>query len=258
MESRFNLSKGTAELAEELRGENAAALDAMVSKLIPYGIYRKEQVDVATIFFEDARRDFHITEAEEGLGRALTDREVRELIVAAIGMTIPCQAEIAVCYNASCSPAACVRLEEEDWDMSCEDLVAVVCRDVDMLPLLDLYPCYEGDDGELYDVAPEDARGDALCEITATDIFFCTGAEPDYLEGITKALEAGENFSYDYLVPGELFADDEDIEEDIEEEEAEGYLAGDPDETAEVELSAAERGKWFLAGVDSVAENEEN
>ncbi|MGP1348961.1 MAG: hypothetical protein ACTTK0_04885 [Stomatobaculum sp.] len=41
MESRFNLSKGTAELAEELRGENAAALDAMGS-LILKSIQRSE------------------------------------------------------------------------------------------------------------------------------------------------------------------------------------------------------------------------
>lgn len=242
MESRFNLSKGTAELAEELRGENAAALDAMVSKLIPYGIYRKEQVDVATIFFEDARRDFHITEVEEGLGRVLTDREVRELIIAEIGMTIPRQAEISVCYNSACSPVAYVRLEEEDWEMSCEDLVAVVCREMEELPLLDLHPCYQGGDGELYDELPAGTGRDALCEVTAVDIFFCVGAEPDYLDGITAVLEAGENFSYDYLVPGELFAEDEDMEG----EESEGDPEGDPEETTDMELSAAERGKWFL------------
>lgn len=219
MESRFDLSQASAELAEEVRGEKSIDLDAMVSKLIPYGLYRKAQVDVANIFFEDARRDFMIAEAEEGLGRALTDREVREIIIAAIGMSLGQEAEIDVCYASELSAAACVRLMSDDWEESCEDLVSGVCRDVEQLPLVDIYACYEGDDGDFYDEIPEEAEPEDFRELTAADIFCCEGAEPDYIEEILEVMSVPEHHSYDYLVPELMLSDDEDGEMEMAEEE---------------------------------------
>ena len=202
MEITLNVSEHTAELLEEFRLENETETDIMVSKLIPYGIFRKEVADVVNLFFENARSAFLIEEVEEGLGRSVTDQELRELIIASLFMGMPegTEAEIDVAYNSSIAESASVRLEGVDWSLSCEELVADVCRDLEELPLLDLYSCYEAEDGTICEEIPE-GEEEKWKEITVADCYYCSGVEPDDLETIRRVKEIPESHSCDYLSP---------------------------------------------------------
>ena len=65
MEVKFDVTPETAELIEELREDGDFDIDGMVSKLIPYGLFKDTEVDSADLYFEDVWFDFGLEEIEE-------------------------------------------------------------------------------------------------------------------------------------------------------------------------------------------------
>lgn len=207
MDRTFRLSQNTAELVDLVRRDRSVDLDSLVSKLIPYGVYRKHPVDVACLFFPNARRDFYIPEMEKRVGRKLSDREVRDVIIADFGYSMKEEFEIEAAYDSGVSRAARVRMESSSWLVTLEDIVARGCSDMEDLPLVDLSSVYEAPNGDLSDEIPDGASPDDFREVWMADIFFCRGAEPKYLDEIGALLEIPESRSYDYILP-ELYEDD--------------------------------------------------
>lgn len=213
MNRTFKITESSARLADLVRESGRTDIDALVSKLIPYGIYRKHPVDVAHLFFRNARSDFYVSEAEKQLGRKMTDAEVRDLIIADFGYSLHQEFEIEVSYDSSVSRTARVRLESDCWFATVEDLVAQGCSDMEDLPLVSVFAAYEAENGDLYEQLPEGAGKDGFRKVWAADIFFCRGAEPRYLEETGKLAAIPECRSYDYILP-ELYEEQPEEEAD--------------------------------------------
>lgn len=206
MNRTFRITEDSARLADWVREQGKLDLDALVSKLIPYGLYRKHPVDIAHLFFQNARRDFFVSEAEKQLGRKMTDPEIRDLIIADFGYSMRQEFEIEVSLDSTVSRAACVRMESDSWFVTLEDIVAQGCSDMEDLPLVEVFRAYEAPDGDLFEELPEGAEPESFREVWAADIFFCRGARPNYLAEIGKLNDIPECRSYDYILP-ELYED---------------------------------------------------
>lgn len=215
MEVKFDVTPETAELIEELREEGEFDIDGMVSKLIPYGLFKDTEVDAADLYFEDVWFDFGLEEIEDEVGRSLSDSEVREVIIAKFAMYLNSEFEIDVAYCSEMDPGAVVHIECDVEPMTCRKLIAGGCREIEEIPLLEVYDAYADEEGEVFPDLPEGADSEDYREITVADIFFCPGAEPEDLRELLKMVDIPEYHSYDYIVP------QEDLGEDADEEETE-------------------------------------
>ena len=218
MEVKFDVTPETAELIEELREEGEFDIDGMVSKLIPYGLFKDTEVDAADLYFEDVWFDFGLEEIEDEVGRSLSDSEVREVIIAKFAMYLNSEFEIDVAYCSEMDPGAVVHIECDVEPMTCRKLIAGGCREIEEIPLLEVYDAYADEEGEVFPDLPEGADSEDYREITVADIFFCPGAEPEDLEGLLKMEDIPEYHSYDYIVPQEDLGEETDEEEPEDED----------------------------------------
>ncbi|MBQ7536001.1 MAG: hypothetical protein IJT43_10365 [Stomatobaculum sp.] len=219
MEVKFDVTPETAALIEELREDGIMDIDGMVSKLIPYGLFKDAEVDAADLYFEDVWYDFGLEEIEDEVGRSLSDAEVREVIIAKFAMYLNSEFEIDVAYCSEMNPGAAVHIECDLEPMTCRKLVASGCREIEEIPLLEVYDAYADENGEVYDEVPEGADSEDFREVTIADIFFCAGAEPEDLMDLLKVTEIPECHSYDYIVPQEENGDEEDMDEEDPEDD---------------------------------------
>ena len=203
MEVKFDVTPETAALIEELREDKEIDIDGMVSKLIPYGLFRDTEVDAADLYFEDAWFDFGLEEIEDEVGRSLSDSEVWEVIIAKFAMYLNSEFEIDVAYCSEMDPGAVVHIECDVEPLACRKLIDGGCREIEEIPLLEVYDAYADEDGEVFPDLPEGADSEDYREITVADIFFCSGAEPEDLRDILKMADIPEHHSYDYIVPQE-------------------------------------------------------
>lgn len=218
MEVKFDVTPETAELIEELREEGEFDIDGMVSKLIPYGLFKDTEVDAADLYFEDVWFDFGLEEIEDEVGRSLSDSEVREVIIAKFAMYLNSEFEIDVAYCSEMDPGAVVHIECDVEPMTCRKLIAGGCREIEEIPLLEVYDAYADEEGEVFPDLPEGADSEDYREITVADIFFCPGAEPENLRELLKMVDIPEYHSYDYIVPQEDLGEDADEEEPEDED----------------------------------------
>ena len=218
MEVKFDVTPETAELIEELREEGEFDIDGMVSKLIPYGLFKDTEVDSADLYFEDVWFDFGLEEIEDEVGRSLSDSEVREVIIAKFAMYLNSEFEIDVAYCSEMDPGAVVHIECDVEPMTCRKLIAGGCREIEEIPLLEVYDAYADEEGEVFPDLPEGADSEDYREITVADIFFCPGAEPEDLRELLKMVDIPEYHSYDYIVPQEDLGEDADEEEPEDED----------------------------------------
>ena len=218
MEVKFDVTPETAELIEELREEGEFDIDGMVSKLIPYGLFKDTEVDAADLYFEDVWFDFGLEEIEDEVGRSLSDSEVREVIIAKFAMYLNSEFEIDVAYCSEMDPGAVVHIECDVEPMTCRKLIAGGCREIEEIPLLEVYDAYADEEGEVFPDLPEGADSEDYREITVADIFFCPGAEPEDLRELLKMVAIPEYHSYDYIVPQEDLGEDADEEEPEDED----------------------------------------
>jgi len=218
MEVKFDVTPETAELIEELREEGEFDIDGMVSKLIPYGLFKDTEVDAADLYFEDVWFDFGLEEIEDEVGRSLSDSEVREVIIAKFAMYLNSEFEIDVAYCSEMDPGAVVHIECDVEPMTCRKLIAGGCREIEEIPLLEVYDAYADEEGEVFPDLPEGADSEDYREITVADIFFCSGAEPEDLRELLKMVDIPEYHSYDYIVPQEDLGEDADEEEPEDED----------------------------------------
>ena len=218
MEVKFDVTPETAELIEELREEGEFDIDGMVSKLIPYGLFKDTEVDAADLYFEDVWFDFGLEEIEDEVGRSLSDSEVREVIIAKFAMYLNSEFEIDVAYCSEMDPGAVVHIECDVEPMTCRKLIAGGCREIEEIPLLEVYDAYADEEGEVFPDLPEGADSADYREITVADIFFCPGAEPEDLRELLKMADIPEYHSYDYIVPQEDLGEEAD-EEELEDED---------------------------------------
>lgn len=219
MEVKFDVTPETAALIEELREDGQMDIDGMVSKLIPYGLFKDAEVDAADLYFEDVWYDFRLEEIEDEVGRSLTDAEVREVIIAKFAMYLHSEFEIDVAYCSEMNPGAAVHIECDVKPMTCRKLVASGCREIEEIPLLEVYDAYADESGEVYDEVPEGEDSEEYREITIADIFFCAGAEPEELMDLLKVTEIPECHSYDYIVPPEETGDEEEPDDEDPEDD---------------------------------------
>ena len=218
MEVKFDVTPETAELIEELREEGEFDIDGMVSKLIPYGLFKDTEVDAADLYFEDVWFDFGLEEIEDEVGRSLSDSEVREVIIAKFAMYLNSEFEIDVAYCSEMDPGAVVHIECDVEPMTCRKLIAGGCREIEEIPLLEVYDAYADEEGEVFPDLPEGADSEDYREITVADIFFCPGADPEDLRELLKMVDIPEYHSYDYIVPQEDLGEDADEEEPEDED----------------------------------------
>ena len=218
MEVKFDVTQETAALIEELREDGDFDIDGMVSKLIPYGLFKDTEVDAADLYFEDVWFDFGLEEIEDEVGRSLSDSEVREVIIAKFAMYLNSEFEIDVAYCSEMDPGAVVHIECDVEPMTCRSLIAGGCREIEEIPLLEVYDAYADESGEVYADLPEGTDSGDYREITMADIFFCSGAEPEDLRDLLKMADIPEYHSYDYIVPQEGGGAEE-FDEGPEEEE---------------------------------------
>ncbi len=218
MEVKFDVTPETAELIEELREDGDFDIDGMVSKLIPYGLFKDTEVDSADLYFEDVWFDFGLEEIEDEVGRSLSDSEVREVIIAKFAMYLNSEFEIDVAYCSEMDPGAVVHIECDVEPMTCRKLIAGGCREIEEIPLLEVYDAYADEEGEVFPDLPEGADSEDYREITVADIFFCPGAEPEDLRELLKMVDIPEYHSYDYIVPQEDLGEDADEEEPEDED----------------------------------------
>ena len=226
MEVKFDVTPETAALIEELRGEGQLDIDGMVSKLIPYGLLKDTEVDGADLYFEDAWFDFGLEEIEEEVGRSLTDAEVREVMIAKIATYLNSEFEIDAAYMSEVSEGASVHITCDMKPVTIRRLVADACREIEEIPLVEVYDAYADRRGEIYEEIPEENADEdeegTFREIVMADVFFCPGAEPEDLSGILRLRDIPEAHSYDYIVPQEVLeeeAEEADGDSEAEDEE---------------------------------------
>ena len=115
-------------------------------------------------------------------------------------------------------PGAAVHIECDVEPLTCRKLIDGACREIEEIPLLEVYDAYADEDGEVFPDLPEGADSEDYREITVADIFFCSGAEPEDLRDILKMADIPEHHSYDYIVPQEDDGEEE-YDEGPEDEE---------------------------------------